>query len=234
MKVLIINCNPKLDFSSANWFYTPFIKGLEQEGCIVEKYYLYHHKINPCKGCLNCWFEGKGECIYEDDIMELTEKHLSSNYIIFISPVYIGSFPSYTYHYFHRMVSALVPDYSIYRGHCGHKLRAVHDIKGFGLISWCGFYELDNFNVMNEQMKSHCYSFSIDYSFCITRPHINYFLFYQDEKKNFQLKMNKAGREFAKTGTISADIKMEIEKDLIEKNIYLRKMNKYLNEKEHE
>jgi len=234
MKVLIINCNPKLGFSSANWFYSPFIEGLKQENCIVDNYFLYHKKINECKGCLNCWFDSKAECVYEDDFMKLVNKQLSSDYIILVSPVYVGSFPSYAYHLFQRMCSIIIPEYSIYKGHFGHRLRSVHNVKGLGLISWCGFYELDNFNGMNEQMKLLSYNYSVDFSFSITRPHINYFLFNQDEKNSFQLKMNKAGREFAKTGVISADTKTEIEKNLIEKNIYLRRINKYINEKKYE
>lgn len=228
MRILIINCNPKLDFSSAEWFYTPFFRGLKENGASIKKLYLTRKNLHHCKGCLNCWFTHSGQCVIKDDFAAIFEQIISADYIFLVTPLYVGNFPTKTLCLFQRMTSAINPDYSFYNGHYGHTLLRQHDIKGIGLISWCGFHEIDNFDPVISQIKTFSYCFSIENMINIVRPHINYFKFFPEDKIKYEKHMHTAGCQFAKNRTINTELKAEIEKDLIDTTNYFALINEYL------
>lgn len=234
MRALIINSNPKLDNSVARWFYESFFQGLTYGGIEIEKVYLMRKNINPCKGCLNCWFVEKGRCIIDDDCEGVLKKQFNSDYVIYIAPIYAGNFPAKVFHLTQRSVSALKPTYELYNGHYGHSILFSHNIKGIGVISWCGFHEKDNFNPIDEYMRSLSNMYSVQYSMSIFRPHINYFIIHPEEKEKYKKLMFEAGSLFAKNGYIPKYLKSIIEQEIIDSGTYFKQMNKYLSDKTNE
>ena len=58
---------------------------------LVEKILVNNKNINYCLGCRACKLN-KGICIHKDDMTEILDKIISSNIIVFASPVYFYSF----------------------------------------------------------------------------------------------------------------------------------------------
>lgn len=59
---------------------------LECDGVEVKKYYLQSMKFNGCLGCFAC--RRKEGCVQKDEMNELFEDIVSSDFVIFSSPIY--------------------------------------------------------------------------------------------------------------------------------------------------
>ena len=76
---------------STNVLCDEFINGAKESGNYVEKILVNNKNINYCLGCRACKLN-KGICIHKDDMTEILYKIISSNIIVFASPVYFYSF----------------------------------------------------------------------------------------------------------------------------------------------
>ena len=45
-----------------------------------------HADIHPCTGCVACGYEGP--CVQKDDVQKIREKMLSSDMVVFATPLY--------------------------------------------------------------------------------------------------------------------------------------------------
>ena len=68
-----------------------FIKGAEESGHTVHIFDAAHAEISPCMACEFCHAEGKGKCAIDDDMTELRDMILSSDIVVFSTPVYFFS-----------------------------------------------------------------------------------------------------------------------------------------------
>ncbi len=75
----------------------------ENRGQEVEKYYLSDMNIQPCMGCFAC--RKKEGCVRHDDMSELFQKIVESDFVIFSSPIYCFS----TNSIYNRMFERLYP-----------------------------------------------------------------------------------------------------------------------------
>ena len=67
----------------------PFISELENNGCEIEYVTLSDKDIQPCKGCYICQnIEGYYGCVQEDDVQQIMDKIIESNYVVFATPIY--------------------------------------------------------------------------------------------------------------------------------------------------
>lgn len=231
MNVLILNGNPKLSNSTGKWLYAPFIEGLKESGDKIKTIFLQRKKIEPCKGCLHCWFIEQGKCIINDDFESISKCLNWADQLIFVCPIYVGNAPSCIYNFIQRCVSILKPTYEIYKGHYGHVLNDSLSFPSFGVISWCGFYEKDNFDSINSQMKQITYLFSGNYNLAIFRPHINAFNFFPEKKQVYIDLLKTTGKQFSQNRKIKPSTLDEIEKDLISSDEYFTLMNNLLKSK---
>lgn len=76
---------------STNALCDEFINGANEVGSHVEKILVNDKNINYCLGCRACKLN-EGICIHKDDMIEILEKIISSDIIVFASPVYFYSF----------------------------------------------------------------------------------------------------------------------------------------------
>lgn len=68
-----------------------FINGAKEAGNYVEKLLINDKIINYCLGCRACRLHN-GVCIHKDDMIEVLDKIINSDVIVFASPVYFYSF----------------------------------------------------------------------------------------------------------------------------------------------
>ena len=62
-------------------------------GC--ERLVLHDMDISGCRGCFGCWIDTPGTCVIDDASREVTRKMISSDLLIFLTPVTFGG---YSYH----------------------------------------------------------------------------------------------------------------------------------------
>jgi len=89
MKVTIFNGSPRKDGNTAAM--TSSLKEkIIASGAKVNEHFLYHMNI---RGCMNCGFchssEDLNECAVKDDALPMLREFLSSDLVIFASPVYM-------------------------------------------------------------------------------------------------------------------------------------------------
>ncbi|MFC1670674.1 flavodoxin family protein [Spirochaetota bacterium] len=86
-----------------------FLEGAKEAGAEVKKFFLADYEINQCKGCFrNCMLKPGFKCsVHEDDMYMLHEEWLSSDLVLFASPLYSASFTSIMARFFERSIPLL-------------------------------------------------------------------------------------------------------------------------------
>ena len=87
MKILALQGSPRKN-GNTNRVLDEMIKGAEDNGHEVVKYYLEKLDINPCSGCEIC-ANGK-DCRYNDDGTEIIDQLADGASVILASPIYFG------------------------------------------------------------------------------------------------------------------------------------------------
>jgi len=206
MKVLAINCSPKMDKGITALILNPFLEGMREAGADVELFHTKKLDIGPCLGRLECFVEGA--CIQKDDMQTLLPKLQDADVWVFATPVYWGGVVGEMKNLIDRMTPFGNPVFGIRDGHSYHSLR--EDVKRgkVVLVSTCGFWELDNFDALVNYVKTFCRQAERKFAGALLRPHSMPFA--------GMLKMGKpvgdileaakgAGREFVKSGKIPAE-----------------------------
>lgn len=90
MKVTCINGSARSN-GSCNYLIDSFVKGLGPNISIV-KYCLGDADLHYCKGCKNCYVDGK--CIQKDDVPRIVENILTSDIVVIAAPSYWADVPA--------------------------------------------------------------------------------------------------------------------------------------------
>lgn len=93
MKILLLRSNPRKDGFSQNLI-NIFVEGAKANADITD-IDLTSKNINPCKGCFTCWTKTPGSCIQYDDMKELLQLFMSTDIVVFATPIYAFAVSSY-------------------------------------------------------------------------------------------------------------------------------------------
>lgn len=85
MRITVIEGSPHRDGSS-NALAAEFVRGAEEAGHRVTVFDAAHSKIGPCRGCDACGMSGP--CVQRDDMAAIREALLSSDMVVFVTPLY--------------------------------------------------------------------------------------------------------------------------------------------------
>ncbi len=85
MKVLGISTSPRVKGNTA-LLLNEVLRGAKSKGAKVEKIILKNRQISPCLQCDHCF--SQGECVIKDDMQILYKKFISSDRLVFASPIY--------------------------------------------------------------------------------------------------------------------------------------------------
>lgn len=153
MKITVFNGSPRGKRGNTHIMVKEFSKGVKEAGGVIENIFLIKKEIKPCLGCFDCWFKTPGKCIIEDDMDELLSKLLSSDIVVFATPIYIDNLTGIMKNFMDRLISIIDPHFERDEiGECRHTKRFKKYPK-FVVISNCGYPEQSHFQVLNMLFK---------------------------------------------------------------------------------
>ncbi len=88
MRVTVFNGSPRGRTSNSHKIAKALLEGARDAGAETEEVFLIEKNIEYCRGCLACWGKTPGKCIINDDMTELIDQYLESDYVGLATPVY--------------------------------------------------------------------------------------------------------------------------------------------------
>lgn len=108
MKIFVLNGSPHVNGATVHMV-NAFCEGAKEAGHITEVISVAHKKIGGCLGCEYCHGKGNGECVQKDDMGEICRAILSSDMIVFATPIYYFGFSAQLQAAIHRTYSFGIP-----------------------------------------------------------------------------------------------------------------------------
>jgi multimeric flavodoxin WrbA len=229
LKVLAFNSSPKKDKGNTSLILKPFLDGMKEAGADVELLYTKDLKINPCQGEFNCWLKTPGHCFQQDD-MQMIYPKLSSDVIVFATPLYVDGINASMKNIMDRMLPIVEPFIELHEGHCRHPSRdkKIAEQGKVVLVSTCGFWEIDNFDSIIFHIKAICLNMPRKFAGALLRPHCNAFqsmLAMGAPVKDILEAAQEAGRQLVKNGKMSEKTLNTISRELIPRETFIQMAN---------
>jgi multimeric flavodoxin WrbA len=122
MNILILN-----DVSDKNIiteeFKREFIKVLEANNYEFKVHDLKKDEIHNCIGCFNCWLKTPGTCVFDDKGREVCKDIISSNFVVFITPMKYGCYSTSIKRVIDRSIPNMLPYFKKVKGEIHHRAR---------------------------------------------------------------------------------------------------------------
>jgi len=162
MRITAFNGSPRGERGNTHVMVSEFLEGAKAAGASAENVLLADKDIKPCVGCYSCWTSTPGVCIHKDDMKDLLEKFVSSDTVLFATPVYVDNVTGIMKVFMDRLIA--VGDPHMVRddhGECRHVKK--HDLPGaFVAVSNCGFPEQSHFEVLKVLYRRMARNFHCD------------------------------------------------------------------------
>lgn len=88
MKVTVFNGSPRGRNSNTHRIVEPLLEGAREAGAETEEVFLVERDIEHCRGCFSCWGKTPGKCVINDEMPELMDLFLESDYVGLGTPIY--------------------------------------------------------------------------------------------------------------------------------------------------
>ena len=228
MKVVAINSSPKMNKGNTALILNPFLEGMSADGADVELFYTRKLTINPCNGCVACWYKTPGECSQKDDMKSLLSSIREAEIIVFASPVYVDSVNGPMKNLMDRMMPLGKPLLEIRNGRTRHFYDEEHDPKAFVLVSSCGFWEMDTFDPLVVHMQALSTNFGWKFAGALLRPHAEFLkpMMKSGVSMDGILQGAKAaGRELVTDGTLSTETLGMVSRELVDQESFVERIN---------
>jgi multimeric flavodoxin WrbA len=110
---------------------------LGAEGAHVHAYTLRDHKLAYCVGCFRCWTDTPGECIADDINRDIAADVITSDVVVFVTPVVFGGVSSELKRMQDHLIPLISPFFRSLHGETHHHKRYDHypAMIGIGLQS---------------------------------------------------------------------------------------------------
>jgi hypothetical protein len=132
-------------------------KALGEEDWEIDILELGDMEIAGCMGCFRCWIETPGICVTDDISREIARKMISSDLLIYLTPIVFGGYSYHLKKAVDRMISVMLPFFVKVNGeiHHGKRYDRYPSLTGIGIIDYHSepeertFRELVARNAMN-------------------------------------------------------------------------------------
>lgn len=108
MKIVVLNGSPHLNGPTSDMV-EAFKEGAESAGHTVNAINVAHRNIRGCMACEYCRQKDKGVCAQNDDMQEIYPEILSSDMVVFASPIYYFTLSAQLQAAIHRTYAIDIP-----------------------------------------------------------------------------------------------------------------------------
>ena len=108
MKILVLNGSPHLSGATSDMV-GAFTRGAQGAGHEAVSVNVAHKNIRGCLACEYCREKEKGVCCQKDDMQEIYPEILSSDMVVFASPIYYFTLSAQLQAAIHRTYSIDIP-----------------------------------------------------------------------------------------------------------------------------
>ena len=230
MRVTVFNGSPKGKRSSTNVMVEEFLKDIKGSFDELENIMLARKKIKNCTGCFTCWTRTPGKCIIEDDMEELLSKFISSDYVVFASPLYFDNVTGIMKNFFDRLIPLMDPRIDEdSKGESVHRKR-FHKYPKIIAISNCGFAEQSHFQVISllyKRMARNMHTEVVAEIYSGEGPLLtNNSESLRSHLESYRELLRMAGAEFVENSEISEDTMIELNRPIIPRDMYIADANR--------
>lgn len=230
MKILAINGSPRGEKGNTEVVLKPFLKGCEEAGADVETIYLKDKDIKHCSGCFTCWTKTPGKCIHKDDMEELLNKIVQADVMVYATPLYYATVTGFMKDFMDRTLPLNSREIVETDGRAGHPRRFKREtpVKTV-LISNCAFPGDYNFAGLVGTFKVITHDNLSATILCRQGGVLNSVNSSDVLKKIFSpffSALMSAGREIVEFGCIKPETQVIIDKDVIDRKVYIENANK--------
>jgi len=209
MKILVLQGSPRPK-GFTQMVLERFLAGVASKGAEYEVIPLASKKIEPCRGCYNCWFNTPGVCIHKDEMPEILEKLKSSDVWVWATPLYHFGMTAYTKLCLERTLPLVLPFMIESDGITTHPYRFPDQkAKKMVLISVCGFPEVEHFSALVENFRLLSRMGRRELAGVLLRPGAESMRFIEKLGKKGEDVLNgfyRAGQEIVEKGRISQEV----------------------------
>ncbi|MBE6994166.1 MAG: flavodoxin family protein [Ruminococcaceae bacterium] len=108
MKILVLNGSPHVSGPTSDMV-GAFADGAREAGHEVNIYDVTRMNVKGCMACEYCHTKGEGRCAIQDDMQQLYPEFLSSDMIVFASPIYFFTLSAQLQAVIHRTYAFNIP-----------------------------------------------------------------------------------------------------------------------------
>ena len=208
-KIVVFDGGPRnTKFSKTTFMVNHFCRGAKSAGADIEYVKLKDMKINPCTGCYTCWTKTPGECIFQDDMIDLRLKFRKADLIIFASPLYIFNVTGIMKNFLDRLLPNIKPYMLVEDGETKHPHRYPEDKQqGFIVFSAAGFPEVehnfDGLKAMFRCLHSHSEKTSLMGEFYMPGAELISQPVYAERRERIEQACFNAGEQVVKEGKVN-------------------------------
>ena len=225
IKVIAINSSPHMDKGNTALILNPFLEGIKEAGAEVELFYTKKLKINPCQGDFSCSIKNPGECFQKDDMQKIYPKLYKADIWVFATPLYVSGMTGPMKNLIDRILIPMgLPYLELRDGHCHHPLREFVKNGKIVLVSNCGYWELNNFDLLINQIKALCSHAEREFAGALLRPHGPVLRSMSEKGANVDdifKAAKEAGKQLIENGKMTLKTLKIISRELLPLEVYL-------------
>jgi multimeric flavodoxin WrbA len=231
MKVTVFNGSPRGRESNSHKIVAQILTGAEEAGAETEEIFLVEKDIKQCRGCFDCWGKTPGICTIKDDMPELMNLFLGSDFAGLATPVYGMLMTGLLKNFTDRLLPLATPH--IHKNEDGsfyHEGRLKRFPRQF-YVANSGFPGEHNFDFLKayagmQNMVLEVYRNSGE----VLGAAAEHGEELMSRVKKFNEALKKAGREMVTAGQVSEDTVKDIHLELISDDEYMKRANEYWDE----
>ena len=223
MDIFAVNASPTMRRGMTHRLLELVLEGARAGGATVESVFLQKQQISPCLGCLKCWVAHPGRCVQDDDMTRLRQRFAAADLFLLAAPVYVDGFCAQAKTFLDRLIPLVDPHFELVDGHCRHKM-LLERVPAIGLVSVCGFSELDNLDLVVEHTRRMCRNLRTRYAGAVLRPASRVLTMQQalpEKVAAVEEAARRAGRELAERGEVSAATAGEVAQPFFPVDLYV-------------
>jgi multimeric flavodoxin WrbA len=153
MKITAFNGSPRGERGNTHFIVNEFLTGAKDAGAETENIFLVKKKISHCLGCFHCWEKTPGKCVIKDDMEELIEKFISSDIVVFATPLYVDNVSGIMKNFMDRLIPIADPHFEKDENNESRHVKRYGKYPKIFVISNSGFPEQSHFQVLKLLFK---------------------------------------------------------------------------------